>query len=64
MLDACRAELRARGVEFWAAEVVESNPDVRLYERAGFRPNYRKLFGRAIFSDLLAVGNEARRGPM
>jgi ribosomal protein S18 acetylase RimI-like enzyme len=46
LLDACRAELRARGVDFWAVDVVESNPAVRLYERAGFRPNYRKMFGR------------------
>jgi ribosomal protein S18 acetylase RimI-like enzyme len=46
LLDACRAELRARGVEFWSVDVVESNPAVRLYERAGFRPNYRKMFGR------------------
>ena len=46
LLDACRAELRARGVDFWGVEVVESNPAVRLYERAGFRPNYRKMFGR------------------
>src|ERR1017187_86439 len=36
----------AGGVEFWSVDVVESNPAVRLYERAGFRPNYRKMFGR------------------
>jgi hypothetical protein len=40
------AEAWARGTEFWSVDVVESNPAVRLYERAGFRPNYRKMFGR------------------
>jgi ribosomal protein S18 acetylase RimI-like enzyme len=46
LLDACRRELRARGVEFWSVDVVESNPAMRLYERAGFRPNYRTMFGK------------------
>jgi len=46
VLDACRGELRTRGIDFWSVDVVESNPAVRLYERAGFRPNYRKMFGR------------------
>lgn len=46
LLDACRAELRERGLEYWCVDVVESNPAAHLYERAGFKPNYRKLFGR------------------
>jgi ribosomal protein S18 acetylase RimI-like enzyme len=46
LLDACRAELRERGLEYWCVDVVESNPAVHLYERAGLKPNYTKLFGR------------------
>jgi GNAT superfamily N-acetyltransferase len=46
LLDAGRDELRALGIVFWSVDVVESNAAVRLYERAGFRPNYRKMFGR------------------
>jgi ribosomal protein S18 acetylase RimI-like enzyme len=46
LLDSCRGELQTRGIDFWSVDVVESNPAVRLYERAGFRPNYRKMFGR------------------
>jgi ribosomal protein S18 acetylase RimI-like enzyme len=46
LLDAGRTELRERGLEYWCVDVVESNPALHLYERAGFKPNYRKLFGR------------------
>ncbi len=46
LLDAGRAHLRARGIEFWSVDVVESNAALRLYERAGFRPNYRTMYGR------------------
>jgi GNAT superfamily N-acetyltransferase len=46
LVEAGRELLRERGIEYWCVDVVETNPAQRVYERAGFEPNYRKMFGR------------------
>ena len=46
LIEAGRDELAARGIDYWSVAVVETNPAVELYERAGFRRNYRMMFGR------------------
>ncbi len=44
LLDACRGELRRRGLTHWAIGVVEANRSATdLYERLGFRPWFRTL---------------------
>lgn len=44
LLDACRQELRRRGVTYWSIGVVEANRGAtELYERLGFRPWFRTL---------------------
>ena len=46
LMAACRAELAARGIEYWSVAVVEANTGAtRLYEREGFRPYYRLMLG-------------------
>ncbi|GAA1552718.1 hypothetical protein GCM10009678_39540 [Actinomadura kijaniata] len=44
LLQACKRELRARGVTHWSIGVVEANRDaIRLYERLGFAPWIRHM---------------------
>lgn len=44
LLNACRAELRRRGMTYWSIGVVEANRGAEeLYERLGFRPWFRIL---------------------
>jgi ribosomal protein S18 acetylase RimI-like enzyme len=44
LLEACRVELKGRGVRYWSIGVVEANPRAAdLYERLGFRPLSRTL---------------------
>jgi ribosomal protein S18 acetylase RimI-like enzyme len=46
LLDACRAELRRRGIRYWSIGVIDANERaVALYERLGFRPYVRSLMG-------------------
>jgi ribosomal protein S18 acetylase RimI-like enzyme len=56
LVEASREALRERGIEYWCVDVVETNPAQRLYERAGFEPNFRKMFAR------LDAGGTGHRG--
>ncbi|AXB41113.1 GNAT family N-acetyltransferase [Amycolatopsis albispora] len=46
LLDACRAELKNRGIEYWSIGVLAENTGAEeLYRRLGFRPWIRDLLG-------------------
>jgi len=52
LLNACRDELKRRGVRYWSIGVVEANTRaVELYQRLGFRPFIRSLLGEINGSD-------------
>ncbi|QFU92173.1 N-acetyltransferase [Amycolatopsis sp. YIM 10] len=47
LLEACRAELKNRGIEYWSIGVLAANTGAAsLYERLGFRPWISDLLGR------------------
>ncbi len=46
LLNACREELRRRGIRYWSIGVLDANHHaIALYERLGFRPYTRSMLG-------------------
>ncbi|MFI6031705.1 GNAT family N-acetyltransferase [Amycolatopsis magusensis] len=47
LLEACRAELKQRGIEYWSIGVLAANSGAaELYRRLGFQPWLNDLLGR------------------